>query len=187
MNLLVFDYPPLILLTMKYLIFFLLCYAGTSLAQDSLSNYTIEELRTRYSDVSDHPTQLIYAEAMLQKGEQSLDKQDTAYAKLLFYMGNTKSRLGAAEEAFSYLEAALKIQESKIPQGLDYAETLYTLGRLYMLASNEQEKPLELFLKALPIRKKHAEASDRIALYTRNRIALIYTDRGKLILQKNII
>ena len=95
---------------MKNLVIIVLLLLCSQLkAQDSLAYYTLVQLDSLYKNQKKPQEQLPYALALLQKGGKELDTKDTAYAKLLFNVGDTYQKLRDWPNATSYLEQSIAI------------------------------------------------------------------------------
>lgn len=82
-------------------------------------------------------------------------------ARTLFHLGTAKHDLGECPSALSDLNEALGIYEKLGDNlGMDFAETLFSTGLVFMTTKKENEKALEAFLESLRLFYAHGLAND---------------------------
>ena len=141
---------------MKKLILFIVCVLLslnlTAQVNDSLSRYSIAELDSLFKIQKKPAEQLPYALAMLKKGEKEMEVNDTAFAKVLFKVGDTYQKLRDWPNATNYLEKAIAIWQEKMPLSPLHANCLQSQGTVYFYQEKYNYTELS-WKKALEIRK----------------------------------
>ena len=131
----------------------LFCINLTAQENDSLSLYSIAELDSLFLKQKKPAEQLPYALAMLKKGEKELDNKDTAFAKVLYKVGDTYQNLRDWPNATKNLEKAITIWQEKMPLNTGHANCLNSLGKVWYY-QGKYEDTKKYWLLCLEIRKK---------------------------------
>lgn len=135
----------------QFPLFFVCCLFCTLLEAQTLSQWD--------SLLSAEPT-LEQANKALLQAEKQTSKQDSFYARFLYYKGWACENEGLADSAAYYYRKALKIQETHYTQHSDHAHTLTALGEYYRNKENYNEA-LRYHQKALEIRTQQDNVKRR--------------------------
>jgi len=167
------NLQPILLLILSMLL-----YNVSLTAQDNnLKGYTLEALDSLYQQAERPQDKLPYAQAMLTKGQQELNTQDTAYAKLLYRVGEIYKSLNNFSEAIVYLQKAIDIQEEKVPLSKTYANSLSSLGAVYYY-QGKLKKVEEAWNKTLTVLKKAYGEEHPTYSKILNNLAILYKSKG---------
>jgi tetratricopeptide (TPR) repeat protein len=186
---------------MKKLILFivsvLLSLNLTAQVNDSLSRYSITELDSLFKIQKKPEEQLPYALVMLQKGEKELDNKDTAFAKVLYKVGDTYQKLRDWPNATSYLEKAIAIWQVKMPLNPGHSNCLNSLGGVFYL-QGKYEETNKHWQMALDIRKNINGIEHPDYASSLSNLGVLYRDMGDyktaepyykqaLVIRKNVL
>jgi CHAT domain-containing protein len=95
---------------------------------------------------------LLYAEIGAEKAAAQYGKSDTAYAKMLYFLGYYSWVEDDFDRAEAYFKEAIAIQSVKMPKSPDYATTLNNLAILYN-ATGDYAEAEPLYKEAIKIQK----------------------------------
>ena len=157
--------------------FFLLCLNLTAQVNDSLSRYSITELDSLFINKEHPEEQLIYALAMLKKGEKELDNKDTAFAKVLFKVGDTYRKLRDWPNATNYLDKAIAIWQKKMNLNPGHANCLNSLGGVFYF-QGKYEETNKHWQMALDIRKNINGIEHPDYAQSLSNLGVLYKDMG---------
>ncbi|MCP4443057.1 MAG: CHAT domain-containing protein [Aureispira sp.] len=145
--------------------------------QDSLAHYSLNNLDTLYENAKTPQERLIYALAMLKKGEQELSIQDTRYVNVLAKLGGAYLKTRDIKSAKSYLTKAVDLLNVKTPKSKLFMNSLSDLGVVYYY-EGQFDKVEELWLKARDLRKEVLGSRDPKYVSSLNNLGALYQKMG---------